>query len=152
MALWRRLIALVAAAAIVASPDLGCASFCPNSADGIAQTANPPAANSDDFMAVSAAMPEDCAAAMKGQAAKEAPSHDPDCQGCSDCSAMPSVKTPALAHAGAVTVDAPVIVTLNVFVSPIANFHAQGRQRLTPPANGPPLHATPVTLKNNLRI
>lgn len=140
VSVWRRILTIILAAAVAISPALACADFCPQPAAAAEQA-------TDD-----AAMPGDCADTMKGQATKEAPSHDPDCQGCSNCPPIPSVKTPTLAHADAVTVAAPIIVSVKVLLSPIENYYAQERQRLTPPANGPPFHATPVTLKSNLRI
>ncbi|MFZ5615782.1 MAG: hypothetical protein ACOZAA_00470 [Pseudomonadota bacterium] len=98
------------------------------------------------------ATPEDCADAMNVSSGTGSQSHDPDCQGCSDCPAIASVKSPALASAGALNVEAPTVVTIDVIVSPVADYIRPAGYRLTPPANGPPVVATPVILKDILRL
>ena len=152
MALWRRVTAMVVAAAVAVSPTLACADFCPPSQSAIvAKTA--PAGDADRQIA-SPAMPEDCADAMNTAApsSPQTPAHDPDCQGCSDCPAITSVKSPALAFVNAISVEAPALIALAPPLSPVANIQRPARHRLAPPANGPPLAATPILLKDILQL
>lgn len=99
-------------------------------------------------------MPADCADATPSplRDQSQAPAHDPNCNGCSDCPATASVKSPAVAYTGAVSVESPSVVTVDLQISPVADLAKPVRHRLTPPANGPPLKATPVTLKDVLLI
>jgi hypothetical protein len=149
MKVWRRITAIVLAAAVAVSPALACADFCPQSGAEVSATAWP-APNLPET-ADAAAMPEDCADAMNASTGSQPQSHDPDCQGCSDCPAIASVKAPTLAFANAVTVDAPSLITVD-FVSPVGDLGFHTRHRPTPPANGPPLASTPITLKDILRL
>ena len=146
---WRRIVAMALAAVMAVSPALACADFCPQSAATSSPGALPP--SSPEPMN-GGATPEDCADAMNVSSGTGAQSHDPDCQGCSDCPAIASVKSPALASAGALSVDAPTIIKIHVIVSPVADYLRPARYRLTPPANGPPVTATPVILKDMLRL
>jgi hypothetical protein len=130
MRLWRRLTAAMLAAATFVGPAGACAQFCPET-DGARVVA--PA--------------EDCAEAMAAEA-----SHDPDCQGCSDCPAVAAAKSPALAPAGAVPVEAPAVAAVELSDLSAARMNAPPRLRPTPPSHGPPAAATPVARKDILRL
>ena len=145
MSLLRRFFAIILAAAITAGPALACAGFCPQSGS-IVEQGGSSEPNSQT------AMPEDCADAINAPATTPPLSHDPDCQGCSDCSTIASVKAPTLASASVLTVDAPTVVTIDFIVSPVADFSRPARHRLTPPANAPPIAETPLMLKDILRL
>lgn len=135
---------MVLAATLALSPAVACADFCPDPLE------NNSVAEDD---AVAAGMPQDCAEAMGLAAEKERPApHDPDCMGCGDCPAIASAKAPALTQNAAASVDAPVLVAINLATSPSAAFRASVRRHLIPPANGPPPPATPVILKDILRL
>ncbi len=135
---------MILAAALALNTAVACADFCPDPAENNAGA-------EDD--AVAAGMPEDCAEAMGLAAEKERPApHDPDCTGCGDCPAIAAAKSPALAHSAVASVDAPVLVAINPATSPRASFRGPARRHLIPPANGPPPPATPVILKDILRL
>jgi hypothetical protein len=153
MNLWRRITAIVLAAAMAVSPAVACADFCPQPSSA-AQSDESSSPKPEPATSVEAAMPADCADATPSPLGdqSQAPGHDPNCQGCSDCPAIASAKSPALAFASAVSVDAPSVITVDLAISPVANSWTPARHRLTPPANGPPHAETPVTLKNNLRL
>lgn len=144
MALFRRVTAMFLAATLALSPAVACADFCQGPAENNSGA---------EYDAVAAGMPEDCAEAMGLVAEKERPApHDPDCMGCADCPAIVSAKAPALAQNAAASVDAPVLVAINPATSQSAAFRAPVRRHLIPPANGPPPSATPVILKDILRL
>lgn len=145
MTTFRRILAFVLAAVIAVSPAIACADFCP---DAAAIEAERTAATSD---ASDLSMPADCDEPMGGSAQSKPDAHDPNCDGCADCPAVASVKNPALAAASALGVDAPTVIA-GVFVAPVADFYWPARHRLTPPALGPPVIATPVILKDILRL
>ncbi len=145
MSLLRRIVAGVLAMAMVVSPAVACAVFCPQSGSIVEQSGS-------IEPNLQTAMPEDCADATNARTETSPQSHAPDCQGCSDCPAIASVKAPALAYASALSIDTPTVITVNLIVSPVAGFFRPARHRLTPPANGPPVKATPVILKDILRL
>lgn len=151
MGVWRRILAVVLAAAMTVGPALACADFCPQSGSVVEQNASI-GSYSPSAVAEAAAMPEDCADAAIAPTKPQPQSHDPDCQGCGDCPAVASVKNPALASASALSVDAPTVITIDIILSPVADFFQPTRHRLTPPANGPPIAATPVLLNDILRL
>ena len=153
MSFLRRIVAGVLAAAIAVSPAVACADFCPQPSSA-AQSDESSPSKLEPAASVEAAMPADCADATPSPLAdpSPAPGHDPNCQGCSDCPTIASVKSPAVAYTSAVSVESPSVVTVDLQISPVADLGKHVRHRLTPPANGPPLHATPVILKDLLRI
>ncbi len=153
MKLWRRITAIVLAAAMAVGPAVACADFCPQPPSAAhTDESSPP--KPEPATSVEAAMPADCADAMPSPLGDQSPTpgHDPNCQGCSDCPAIASVKNPAVAYAGAVSVESPSVVSVELQISSVADLAKPVRHRLTPPANGPPLKATPVTLKDVLLI
>ena len=153
MSLLRRIVAGVLAAAMAVSPAVACADFCPQPTSAArADETSPP--KLEPATAVEAAMPAACADATPSPLGDQspAPGHDPNCQGCGDCPAIASVKSPAVAYTSAVSVESPSVVTVDLQISPVADLAKPVRHRLTPPANGPPLKATPVTLKDVLLI
>jgi len=153
MKLLRRITAIVLAAAMAVGPAVACADFCPQPPSAAhADESSPP--EPEPATSAEAAMPADCADAMPSplRDQSQAPAHDPNCNGCSDCPATASVKSPAVAYTSAVSVESPSVVTVDLQISSVADLAKPVRHRLTPPANGPPLNATPVTLKDVLLI
>jgi hypothetical protein len=150
MSVWRRILTIILAAAMTVGPAVACGDFCPQSGSFVERDDS---IGSNSQAAVSGtAMPEGCADAASTPAEPQPQSHNPDCQGCADCPAVASVKSPALAFVGTLSIDAPTVITIDVIVSPVADFFRPARHRLTPPANGPPIAATPVILKDILRL
>lgn len=145
MSLLRRFFAIVLAAAMTASPALACADFCPQSGSIVEQ-------GGSSEPNLQTAMPEDCADAINAPPKTPPLSHDPDCQGCSDCPAIASAKNPAIAYAGAISIEPPSIIKVDLAIAPVTNLATLARHRLTPPANGPPVKATPVILNDILRL
>lgn len=143
---------MIAAAMAAVSPVVACADFCPQPIAGEIVTTARTGDNVQTATSVARTIAEDCDKTEGAAPTGPSQTHDPDCQGCSDCPAIASVKAPALASAGAVIVDAPTFITIDLIASPIANFFHPSRHRLTPPANGPPIAATPVLLKDILRL
>ena len=139
------MLAVVLAAVIAVSPAIACADFCPDAAAIEAETIAAASGASDLWM------PADCDESMGGSADSNPDVHDPNCDGCADCPAVASVKNPSLAAASALGVDAPM-VTAEMIVAPVVDFFWSARHRLTPPAHGPPVIATPVILKDILRL
>lgn len=145
MSLLRRFLAIALAAAMTAGPTLACADFCPQSGSIIEQ-----GGSSEPNLQI--AMPEDCADAVNAPANTPPLSHDPNCLGCSDCPAIASAKNPAIAYAGAISIELPSMIRVDLEITPVTNLVMLARHRLTPPANGPPVKATPVILKDILRL
>lgn len=145
MTFWRRILAVILAAAIAVSPALACAGFCSDAAAFDGETAE--AMGDSDL-----SMPADCDDSMGGSRASGKTVHDPNCDGCVDCPAVASVKNPALASAGALSVDTPTVIMIDFSASPVADVIRPARLRLRPPANGPPIAATPVLLNDILRL
>lgn len=141
----RRILAFILAAMIAVSPAVACADFCPDAVASEAETIAAASGASD------LSMPADCDEPMGGSADSKPDIHDPNCDGCADCPAVASVKNPALAAASALGVDAPTVIA-EIVVAPVADFYWPARHRLTPPAHGPPVIATPVILKDILRL
>ncbi len=141
----RGLTAFALAVVIAVSPAISCADFCPDAAaieaEIIAASAGAPAPS----------MPADCYELMGGSADSKPDAHDPNCDGCADCPAVASVKSPSLAAASALGVDAPTVIA-EIIVAPVADFYWPALHRMTPPAHGPPVIATPVILKDILRL
>ena len=84
--------------------------------------------------------------------ANPAPDHDPNCAGSPECLAAPNAKSLTLAASATVAADAPHVITLSWPIVPENETVRSARTRITPPANGPPPAATPVFLKDVLRI
>lgn len=141
----RRILAFILAAVIAVSPAIACADFCPDAA-AIEGERTAAASGATDV-----SMPADCDEPMGGSADFKPDIHDPNCDGCADCPAVASVKNPALAAVTALGVDAPSVIA-EIIVAPVADFFWPARLRLTPPAHGPPVIATPVILKDILRL
>ena len=139
------ILAFVLATVIAVSPAVACADFCPDAAAIAGETTAATSGASD------VSMPADCEESMGGSADSKPDAHDPNCDGCADCPAVASVKNPALAAASALGVDAPTVIA-EIIVAPVADFYRPARHRLTPPAHGPPVIATPVILKDILRL
>lgn len=141
----RRILAFILASAIAVSPAIACADFCPDAAANEGET-TAAASGATDVL-----MPAGCDEPMGGPADSKTDAHDPNCDGCADCPAVASVKNPALAAASALGVDAPTVIA-EIVVAPVADFYWPACHRLTPPAHGPPVIATPVILKDILRL
>lgn len=139
------ILAFFLAAVIAVSPAFACADFCPDAVAIVDERTAAISGASDD------SMPADCAETMGGSAEPKPDAHDPNCDGCADCPAVASVKNPALASASTLGVDAPTVIA-EMIVAPVAEFYWPARHRLTPPAHGPPVVATPVLLKDKLRL
>lgn len=141
---------MVMAAVMTASPAFACADFCPES-QAPASTAAADDHDAGASVGPMAAMHEGC---EDGGTSLPSPttSHDEDCTGCPDCSGAVAVKKQALAAAAAVSVEAPKVVVLSGPFAVFSRAPTAPRWRLKPPAVGPPLASTPISLKNILRI
>lgn len=153
MIVWRRIAILVVAAVMTASPAFACAGFCAKGRDVATVQGDDLQASPNEAPATTsmAALHEGCGDAGDAPQAPT-PSYDEDCAGCPDCAGAMSVTKQALAASTAISVEAPIVVVLSGPLEPVQDNLNLARRRLTPPAMGPPLCLTPVSLKNILRI
>ncbi|MGE0409003.1 MAG: hypothetical protein AB7P23_07050 [Amphiplicatus sp.] len=154
MAIWRRIAAIMMAAVMTAGPAFACADFCPErlpvATEGETAAAPDGGHNAAPTKSM-AAMHEGCED-RAGSLPAPTTSYHEDCAGCPDCAGAMAVKKQALAAAAAISVEAPIIVILTGPLAMVSQTPSLARWRLTPPAVGPPLASTPVSLKNILRI
>lgn len=148
----RRILAMAMAAIMAASPASACDAFCPEHSENPRTEAEQGAAASAAGHSGMAMTGHEGCAEDQGSAPMQSASHEPDCAGSADCAVAKSIKKQALATTAAVTVDAPAVVILTGPLAALEDDQILMRRRPAPPAAGPPLAPTPVSLKTLLRI
>lgn len=141
MFLLQRIAGLIAAAVLGAGSVLSCCS------EALALIPTPHSSAMEAAQSAPVAGMEGCE-----EDATPAPDHDPNCAGGPECFAAPNAKSLTLAASAVVAADAPHVITFSWPIVPENEPVRSARRRITPPANGPPPAATPVSLKDILRI
>jgi hypothetical protein len=148
----RRILALAMAAILAASPASACDALCPEHSGNYRAEIEQNAATASSGHSGMAMTGHKGCAEDPGSAPMQSASHEPDCAGSADCAVAKSLKKQALAATAAIAVDAPAVVILTGPLAEIEDDLTLMRRRPAPPAAGPPVAPTPVSLKNILRI
>lgn len=141
MFLLQRIAGMIAAAVLGAGSVLACCS------EAFASISTPHSSAMEAAQSAPMAGMEGCE-----EDASPAPDHDPNCAGCPECFAATNAKSLTLAASVVVAADAPHVIIFSWPIAPENETVRSARRRMTPPANGPPPAATPVSLRNILRI
>lgn len=148
----RRILAMAMAAILATSPASACDALCPeHSGNHRTETEQNAATASSGHSGMAMTGHEGCAEGP-GSSPMQSASQEPDCAGSADCAVAKSLKKQALATTAAIAVDAPTVVVLTGPLAAIEDDLTLMRRRPAPPAAGPPVAPTPVSLKNTLRI